>query len=460
MVYYGVRRLIKGQQCFNRAPNYLLLVISYLLYAKANPTWCLYLLLITASTYFFARLIEAKQAYGKRIYIIVVGATISLLPLGIFKYYNFLTENITYFLNSLGFQVGIPGLNWAVPLGISFFSFQAVGYLFDVYYQRIKAEHNCWDYMLFVGFFPQIASGPISKAKDLLPQIKASRPFDYSKCVQGLRWLLWGFFMKTFVADRLGLYVDTVFNNYEHQTGSSCLVASIFYAFQIYADFAGYSLMAIGVGAVMGFDLINNFRRPYLSISVTDFWRRWHISLSTWLKDYVYIPMGGNRCSKARNYFNIFITFLVSGIWHGANWTYIFWGVLHGVFQIIEKALGLQKYEKKDALRVVRIFITFLLVTFAWIFFRMPTIGEAWDVVVIIFTDVPSSIYKGNNTNTVLSVTAIAIVLLKDWMEEFTSFSLFHNRYVVVRWASYLTVLFLILLFGVLDSSSFIYASF
>ena len=451
--------MLRSKRWLDKTSNYLLLLMSYLLYAKANPTWCLYLLLITATTYLFARLIEVRQAYGKRIYIIT-GATISLLPLGVFKYYNFLTENLTMLLDSLGFHVGIPGLNWAVPLGISFFSFQAVGYLFDVYYQRIKAEHNWWDYMLFVGFFPQIASGPISKAKDLLPQIKSSRPFDYSKCIQGLRWLLWGFFLKTFVADRLGLYVDTVFNNYEHQTGSSCLVASIFYAFQIYADFAGYSLMAIGVGAVMGFNLINNFRRPYLSVSVTDFWRRWHISLSTWLKDYVYIPMGGNRCSKARNYFNIFITFLVSGIWHGANWTYILWGILHGVFQIIEKALGLQKHDKKDAMRLVRIFVTFILVTFAWIFFRMPTIGDALNVIAKIFTDIPSPIYKGNNTNTVLSVTAISIVLVKDWAEEFSSFSLFQNKHITVRWISYLAVLFLILLFGVLDSSSFIYASF
>lgn len=457
--YYGISAIVRAHNADSRMANYVLLVISYLLYAKANPVWCLYLFLITATTYLFARLIEWKRAYGKKRYIII-GATLSLLPLGMFKYYNFLTENISCLFGVMGLNVGIPGLNWAIPLGISFFSFQAVGYLFDVYYRRIRAEHNWWDYMLFVSFFPQIASGPISKAKDLLPQIKASRPFDYSKCVRGFRWLLWGFFLKTFVADRLGLYVDTVFNNYQHQTGSSCLVASFFYAFQIYADFAGYSLMAIGVGAVMGFDLVNNFRRPYLSISITDFWRRWHISLSTWLKDYVYIPMGGSRCSKARNYLNIFVTFLVSGIWHGANWTYILWGVLHGLFQIVEKALGLQRHDKRDAVRIVRIFVTFTLVTFAWIFFRMPTVGDALNIIAKILTDVPSAIYKGNNTNTVLGIAAVAIVLLKDWTEEFSSFSLFNNRHVVVRWASYLAVLFAILLFGVLDSSSFIYASF
>jgi D-alanyl-lipoteichoic acid acyltransferase DltB (MBOAT superfamily) len=443
----------------SQMPNFVLLAISYALYAKSSPVWCLYLLGITAVTYLFARLIERRKVYGKRKYIIV-GVILTLLPLGIFKYYNFLIRNITALFGFLGFNVGLPGLNWIIPLGISFFSFQAVGYLFDVYYQRIKAEHNWWDYMLFVGFFPQIASGPISKAKDLLPQIKGERRFDYNKCVQGLKWLLWGFFLKTVVADRLGLYVDTVFNNYEYQTGSSCLVASFLYAFQIYSDFAGYSLMAIGVGAVLGFDLINNFRRPYLSVSVTDFWRRWHISLSTWLKDYIYIPLGGNRCSKVKNYFNIFVTFLVSGIWHGANWTFIFWGILHGVFQIIEKALGLQKYDKKDVLRYVRICFTFFLVTFAWIFFRMPTISDALFVIRKIFTDIPSALYLGNNSDMVLTVVAVAIVLLKDWLEEFTSLSLFNNRHITVRWFSYFVVVFFILLFGVLDASSFIYASF
>lgn len=462
ITYYGVMSLVRNRLSAinkHRLANYLLLFISYALYAKTDPVWCLFLLAITFITYIFALIIEQRNAFGKRVYIIC-GATLSLLPLLIFKYYNFFTENFNALFGLLGFEFGLPGLNWAIPLGISFFSFQAVGYLFDVYYQRIKAEHNWWDYMLFIGFFPQIASGPISKAKDLLPQIKSERTFKYTQCIQGLRWLLWGFFLKTVVADRLGLYVDTVFDNYERQTGSSCLVASFFYAIQIYADFAGYSLMAIGVGDIMGFNLINNFRRPYLAVSVTDFWRRWHISLSTWLKDYVYIPMGGSRCSKVRNYFNILITFLVSGIWHGANWTFILWGTLHGAFQIIEKILGLQKHEAKDTIRIFRILFTFVLVTFAWIFFRMPTVGDALNVIAKIFTDTTSIIYKSNNTNTALSIAAVTVVLAKDWLEEFTSFSLFNNKNTLVRWVSYLIVMFSILLFGVLDSSSFIYVSF
>lgn len=253
VVYYGFCFAAArfGWNRRHRTANGLLILISYLLYAKSDPVWCLYLLAITAVTYAFGRLIEWKQAYGKRKYI-VAGAVLALLPLGLFKYYNFLTENISDLFGSLGISVGLPGLNWAVPLGISFFSFQAVGYLFDVYYRRIVAEHNWWDYMLFVGFFPQIVAGPISKAKDLLPQIKAARPFDYSKCVSGLRLLLWGFFLKTVAADRFGLYVDTVYNHYEQQTGSTLLVAAVLYSFQIYTDFAGYSLMAVGTGKVMG----------------------------------------------------------------------------------------------------------------------------------------------------------------------------------------------------------------
>ena len=194
--------------------------------------------------------------------------------------------------------------------------------MLDVYYKKLNAEHDFMIYALFVSFFPCILSGPINKASLVIPQLKNLRVyFDYAKAVEGLKMLLWGMFMKVVVADRAALYVDTVLLNYENYTGTSCFIASLLYTIQIYTDFAGYSLMAIGVGKTLGFELTENFRRPYFAVSVTDFWHRWHISLSTWLKDYIYIPMGGSRCSKVRNYWNIFVTFLISGIWHGANWT-------------------------------------------------------------------------------------------------------------------------------------------
>ena len=424
-----------------------------------NPAYALILGGVTAITYSFALWIEKHKDLGrKRKLLIVCGTLLAVLPLLIFKYYNFVSESISGLLN----LNEISGLNWAIPLGISFFTFQAVGYLFDVYYQRIPAERNWWDYMLFVSFFPQILSGPISKASSLLPQIKANRQFDYSKAVQGLKWMLWGMFLKVVMADRLGLYVDQVFENYMFNSGSSCLLASIFYSFQIYGDFAGYSLMAMGVGRLMGFDLVNNFNRPYLAVSITDFWRRWHISLSIWLRDYVYIPLGGSRCSKIRNYWNIFITFLVSGIWHGANWTFVVWGILHGFLQIIEKILGLHRTQTRSFSRIVRIFITFLLVNFAWIIFRMPAIGDAWNVIVKIFTDIASPILKVGNTNSLLSFGAILIVIVVDLVNEFLPEKrlMMYSSNRMVRWGTYIVLSFVILLCGVFDAGQFIYVSF
>ena len=337
-LYHFVNSSFK--KCYSKIGNILLLIISYLLYTNWIPAYSIFLLGITAITYISAIFIETYSS--KRKIIIYTGVILTLLPLLIFKYYNFLNNSIVDLLNYCGLKFEFKGLNLIVPIGISFYTFQALGYLWDVYYGKIKAEKNWWDYMLFVSFFPQIASGPISKASDLLPQIKAEREFNYSQAVEGLKFLLWGMFLKVVLADRLGLYVDSVYSNYQYHNGLTCLMASVMYSFQIYGDFAGYSCMAVGVGKLLGFDLINNFKRPYLAVSVTDFWRRWHISLSTWLKDYIYIPLGGSRCSKLRNYWNIFVTFLVSGIWHGANWTFIVWGILHGLLQIIEIACKFQ----------------------------------------------------------------------------------------------------------------------
>lgn len=458
--YYLVLALCKPERKSSRWDNYLLIAISYALYIKWNPAFALLLLGVTLVTWGMAFLIERHEAYGCKKWIIASGVLLSLLPLLFFKYYHFISDNLNLLLGACGIDSGLPGLNYAVPIGISFFSLQAVGYLWDVYYQRIKAEHNWWNYMLFVSFFPQIASGPISKANDLLPQINAQRTFSETGVIQGCKWLLWGMFLKVVLADRLGLYVDIVYSNYDMQTGLTCLLASIFYSFQIYGDFAGYSLMAIGVGKIMGFDLINNFNRPYFSKSITEFWRRWHISLSTWLKDYIYIPLGGSRCSKLRNYWNITVTFLVSGIWHGANWTFIVWGLLHGIYQIVEKMLGVQKSEAKGLLKFGRIVFTFLLVNFAWIFFRSPSLSFACDYIRKIFVEPGSSIYWGFSTTNVLIIASLATVLIKEIVEELSSFTLINSRYVIVRWATYMVIVFSILLFGVLDSSQFIYASF
>ena len=409
---------------------------------------------------------EAVQEFNrfKRRLLVWCFTLLGLLPLLIFKYYNFINDNISVGLKTTGLHFELPGLNWAIPMGISFFTFQAVGYLLDVYHGRIKAEKDFLTYALFISFFPSIVAGPINKASLVIPQLRSMRPyFNYGKAVVGLKMLLWGMFMKVVVADRVALYVDTVFPNYMNYTGVTCFVASILYTIQIYADFAGYSLMAIGVGKVLGFELTENFRRPYFAVSVTDFWRRWHISLSTWLKDYVYIPLGGSRCSKLRNYWNIFVTFLVSGIWHGANWTFIVWGIWHGIFQILEKAIGQQKCEYGWFGKIIKIIITFLLVNFAWIFFRMPTLSDAVRMIGRIFDlTLPRTLYVSGLTDLAFVLFGVTLLFLKDITDEFfpQRLQMLENRNIVVRWCTYLFVIVSILLMGVFGADQFIYANF
>jgi D-alanyl-lipoteichoic acid acyltransferase DltB (MBOAT superfamily) len=447
---------------YGRWRNIYLIIVSYLLYINWKPAYALILFGVTAVTYFCARSFEVVK---KPKVVLLGGALLALLPLLVFKYYNFINDSVFEFLSSIGLSFKLPGLNWAIPMGISFFTFQALGYLFDVYHKRITAERDFLTYALFISFFPSIVAGPINKASLVIPQLKALRPtFDYSKAVEGLKMLLWGMFMKVVVADRVALYVDTVFPNYMNYTGLTCFAASIFYTIQIYADFAGYSLMALGVGKVLGFELTENFRRPYFAVSVTDFWRRWHISLSTWLKDYVYIPLGGSRCSKVRNYWNIFITFLVSGIWHGANWTFIVWGCMHGFCQIVEKALGLQKLESSSVwVRAGRILLTFLIVNFAWIFFRMPSLSDAVSVIARIFDPhLPLTLYIPALPTPPLIVIGCALLFAKDFRDEFFpgKILLMNNGRQIVRWCTYVCLIVSILLMGVFSSDQFIYANF
>ena len=405
---------------------------------------------------------ELKVACSRRKHFVWLFALLGLLPLLVFKYYNFLNDSLTEGLATIGLKFSIPGLNWAVPVGISFFTFQAVGYMLDVYHGRVKAENNLLDYVLFVSFFPQVTSGPISTAEELMPQIKATHKFDYKQGKQGLKYLLWGMFIKLVVADRLGLFVDTVYANYLHYSGPTCFLTSVFYTIQIYCDFAGYSLMAIGIAMTLGFNLIDNFRRPYFAVSITEFWRRWHISLTRWLTRQVYIPLGGSRCSKTRTYWNILVTFLVSGIWHGANWTFIVWGLMHGVFQIIEKALGWQKYEGKNwTVRIVRICVTFLLVNFAWVFFRMPDLGSSWGMIARIFTDFSALELSGLSLySKLIIILGLGVLVFKDIKDEFFPARLNFDRLPIIRWAIYIFVFVMILSVGVLDSGQFIYVSF
>jgi len=446
---------------YNKARNLYLLVVSYLLYIQWKPIYALILLGVTTVTYLTALMVETAKHHRR---VLIAGVLLAFLPLVFFKYFNFINDSISNTLALIGLHFHLSGLNWAIPIGISFFTFQALGYLWDVYYKRQKAEHDFITYALFVSFFPCILSGPINKASLVIPQLKRLRPFfDYTKAVEGLRMLLWGMFIKVVVADRAALYVDTVLPNYENYTGLTCFVASVFYSIQIYADFAGYSLMAIGVGKVLGFEFTENFRRPYFAVSVTDFWHRWHISLSTWLKDYIYIPMGGSRCSKLRNYRNIFMTFFVSGIWHGANWTFIVWGCMHGICQIFEKMLGQQKCDYGWLGKTVKITITFLIVNFAWILFRMPTLSDAICIYERIFNfTLPCKLEIESLRHFIFIMIGISFLLIKDFTDEFfpSKFKLFYNSNVYIRWCAYLSIIILLLLMGVFDASQFIYAVF
>ncbi len=463
VIYYLVNSIRKTVS--PKYSNLLLLFISYALYVQWNPVYALVLLGVTAITYCGALALESHE--DKKKIIVCSFAFLALIPLLVFKYYNFVLSVLIDCLGVVGIQVSISGLNWAIPLGISFFSFQAVGYLLDVYNGRVKAEKNWWNYMLFVSFFPQIASGPISRAQDLLPQIKKSRPFEQYKVVVGLRWLLWGMFLKVVVADRLGIYVDKVYDSYMYQSGLTCAFAACLYSIQIYADFAGYSFMAVGVGRVMGFDLVNNFERPYCAASISEFWKRWHISLTRWLKTHVYIAMGGNRCSKLRQYWNIMVTFLISGIWHGANWNFIVWGALHGLLQIFEKILGLDpKGRFSDStvihvLKPIRIFVTFIFVTIAWVFFRMPSFEMTIGFFEKIALDHSMKLFSPAPDTMLLILIALFIVVVKDFTEEFfPKVKLISNKNVVIRWITYFVLCVWILLAGVFDASNFIYANF
>ena len=441
----------------------ILITISYLLYINWDAAYSLILLGITLITFYGAKIISNTPTIHKRHILIALFTTLAFLPLLIFKYYNFIITSVTQILTDIGFRFELPGLNWAIPIGISFFSFQAIGYLLDVYHNRIKAEHNIIDYTLFVSFFPQITSGPISKAEDLIPQLKNLKPFEYAKAASGLKFLLWGMFLKVVVADRLGIFVNAVYENYQFYSGIDCFIASVFYSIQIYGDFAGYSLMALGIAKCLGIDLINNFERPYLATSITSFWKRWHISLTQWLTRQIYIPLGGSRTSKIKTYRNILITFIVSGIWHGANWTFIIWGAFHGIIQIIEKALSIQKETHKNKLiAIIRIIITFLLVNFAWIIFRIPSIDETWDIITKIFTSFSGDILANtNNSDKLLMLTGILILLIKEITEEFFNGEKLWSRINFGgRFIIYTILFIMIISIGVLDSGQFIYVSF
>ena len=437
----------------------MLLVASYYFYMNWKPAYALLLLTSTAVTYLSALGIGHFAEKRKKKMCLVSSLVLNLAILFLFKYYNFLSSNIEAAFQSFGLGINMPDFGLLLPVGISFYTFQALGYSIDVYRGTTKVERDFFTYALFVSFFPQLVAGPIERSNNLLPQFKQEHRFDYEAVMSGVRLMLWGYFMKLVLADRCGLYVDAIFNNVDKHNGGSYLVASLIFPFQIYGDFAGYSLIAIGVARVLGFRLMENFRRPYFACTVGEFWHRWHISLSTWFKDYVYIPLGGNRVGRMRNYFNLFVTFVVSGIWHGANWTFLCWGSLHGVLLCIEKALGFSKRRFSGMRKFFHWAVTFVIICFAWIMFRANNLSDAMTVVAGIFTN-PGAPYL-DYASFIAIMLAMTVLLIKEFADEYQwKTHIAESNSWIVRHVYLVMMIAYIILFGVLGGDQFIYFQF
>lgn len=342
-----------------------------------NPKYVVLILTTTLVSYLAALLIERYKQSKK---IILMGTLIVCMGiLFFFKYYNFLSQSVCELLNAMTIRINPVTLKVLLPVGISFYTFQTLSYVIDVYRGNIEAEKHFGIYATFVSFFPQLVAGPIERTENLLPQIRSNKVFQYDQASYGMKLMAWGFFKKMVISDNLAQYVDVIFESPQKYSGFSYILAAMFFAIQIYCDFSGYSDIAIGTSKLMGINLMTNFRSPYFSSSIKEFWSRWHISLSTWFRDYVYIPLGGNRVGKVRHKINLIITFLASGLWHGANWTFVIWGGLHGIAQAFENMLGIKsvKKDERTALWWIRVIIVFVFCSLAWIFFRATTISDA-----------------------------------------------------------------------------------
>lgn len=445
------------------AQNALLLSSSLVFYAIFDWQFLGLLLLAAFSTWYGALLLNnPKHMVKKTIFVLVI--IINLGILFYFKYFNFFVQSMADLLGFFGANVSFNTLHIILPVGISFFTFSALSYIIDVYQERVEATKDILAYFAFVTFFPSLLSGPISRATKQLPQYYKKRDFVYQNAVQACKFFLWGAVLKLCLADRIGIYVDAVYGNIAQHNGTTLFLTAILYSIQIYADFSGYSLMAIGSGKLLGIDLQTNFERPYFARTITEFWRRWHISLTTWFRDYIYFPLGGNRMSKARWIMNIMVVFLVSGIWHGAAYNFLIWGGAHGLLQVIEKQYYGDRIKSISSritlLNVVRIVTTFLWVTFAWIFFRVSSFSDAGLVLKKIFTSAGMPFM--DSATMAYSLFFLIVVFLAEFSQEYYSGkpALLNSKNMIVRWCTYIVLFSLVMLFGVLDGSSFIYFQF
>lgn len=448
----------------------LLLIGSYYFYACWKVTYAGLMLVSTTIAYFTSIWMERTSKSKKKKLYLLISVISNLAILFGFKYFNFFNESFRAVFEHYNLLYNVPALNVLLPVGISFYTFQTLSYTIDVYRGQMKAERHFGIFALYVSFFPQLVAGPIERSTRLLPQFFEKHQFDIERVFSGLKLIVWGFFMKLVVADRAAIYVNTIYNNQAEHSGISLIVATVFFAFQIYCDFAGYSSIAIGSARLMGYDLMQNFNRPYFATSIHDFWSRWHISLSTWFRDYLYIPLGGNRVVKWRYYYNLFIVFLVSGLWHGANWTFVVWGALHGFYLVsaivtkdwrnqLASAIGLGSRPAIN--RALNILVTFVLVCFAWIFFRANNVTDAFAIIGKMAA-FEGDLFIGKPSIFLFSIFGILVLYLSElfWNGSQERFPLFSHPNWVVRQFSYATIVILILLLGVFDGGQFIYFQF
>lgn len=451
---------------------FLLLTASCYFYMAFVPVYILILGFTIVVDYFAGIWIEKTEGKKKR-WFLIASLVANIGVLAVFKYYNFLNENITTLLGLVHTQNPIPALSILLPIGLSFHTFQAMSYTIEVYRGNQKAERHFGIYALYVMFYPQLVAGPIERPQNILHQFYIEHKFDYTRVTDGLKLMLWGLFKKVVVADRLSVVVDHIYKDPGQANGLTLSIAAVFFSFQIYCDFSGYSDMAIGSAQVMGFKLMDNFNRPYFAKNIAEFWRRWHISLSTWFKDYLYIPLGGNRVVKWRWYYNIFITFLISGLWHGASWNFIIWGALHAVYQII--GIGTKKFrssaEELSGIssvswlsKTLNIAATFILVTVAWVFFRVETFDKAWYVLTH-FTQ--GWDWQGvaalGITEAELYNCIAAILILEGVHLIQRHHSIRHmlsDKPIWLRWGLYYLLIFLIVFMGKFEHQVFIYFQF
>lgn len=463
----------------------LLLVASCIFYMVFIPAYIVILAFLIVVDYFACIWIEQSQGRRRKTFLLLSILSVCL-ALFIFKYFNFINGNLRALASFLHWNYPIGVLRLILPLGLSFHTFQSLSCVIEVYRGRQRAERNFGIYALYVMFYPQLVAGPIERPQHLLHQFYEVHGFEYRRVTDGLKLMLWGLFKKVVIADRLAALVNPVYDNPMSHPGLSLMLAAFLFAFQIYCDFSGYSDIAIGAAQVMGFRLVENFRRPYFAKSVSEFWRRWHISLSSWFRDYVYIPLGGNRVSRWRHYFNLLVTFLISGLWHGANWTFVVWGALHGLYVLAETvterirnaithAVGLDRVPV--LLKPAKVSVTFALVTFAWIFFRAKSVQEAWYISAHLFTGFGDLLRRlpaflgsrghlelplpGSKQDYVIAAALVVFLGLVQFVQRRGSIRQTLSRSPVwLRWSAYYALVLAILLLGVFENRQFIYFQF